>query len=339
MANSKKNTRIRDQSRKWLLTINNPDKHGFGHEKIKETLEMIENIDFWCMCDEIGGVTACYHTHLFIYRKKSPIKFDFMKRLFPTAHFDYPLGTSEDNRNYIRKEGKYEKSEKALTNLKDTFEEFGACPREEQGKRNDLNSLYGMIKDGLTDYEILEDNAEHMIRLDTISRVRETLRYEEFANCTRELHVEYWHGQPGSGKTFGVLNRYGYKNVYIVDDYKHPWDGYKGQDVVLFDEFKSGNYEITQLLRWLDVYPVSLPCRYNNKQACYTKVFFTSNYTFDEQYGSLKRNDYATFNALLRRFHCFRVFSKDGNIKDYKNLEEMKERFIEVDENYKLPWE
>lgn len=329
MAKEQKDT----QSRKWLLTFNNPAEHGTDHEAIKATLSGLKSLQYWCMCDEVGGKEQTYHTHLYLYRK-SPFKFSVVKELFPTAHIDPAKGTSQECRDYIRKEGKHENTEKATTNLKDTFEEYGELPQERQGQRNDLSVLYDMIKDGKTDYEILEENAEYMTRLDTVSRVRETIRYEQFSNCTRDLQVEYWHGKAGTGKTSGVLNKYGFKNVYVVDDCKHPWDGYKGQDVVLFDEFKSGDYDLTQLLRWLDIYPVSLPCRYNNKQACYTKVFFTSNYSFDEQYGILKRNDDATFNALLRRFHCFKVFGSDGNILDYKTYDEYKQRWQSANDTH-----
>ena len=332
--------KIKNRSRKWLFTINNPETHGYSHESIKNFLGMIENLDYWCICDEIGGKTSCYHTHVFIFRKKSGIEFSYMKKLFPTAHFDYPLGTAEENRNYIRKEGKYENSEKALTNLKDTFEEFGECPHEEQGKRNDLNGLYGMIKDGLTDYEILEENPSYMTKLDTVGRVRELLRYEEFRNKRRtEMQVEYWTGASGAGKTKKIMDTYGDSNVYRVTDYKHPWDTYRGQDIVVFEEFYGERFELPDMLNWLDIYPIDLPCRYNNKTACFTKVFLTSNKPLEEQYTSWQRNESESWKAFLRRIHCIKVFDENGHIKEYKTLEEFKQRFIEVDENTKLPWD
>ncbi len=334
--NKKKETKnekkVRNQSRKWLLRISNPDKYGLGHEEIKRILSGIENLDYWCMCDEIGGQTAGYHTHLFFYRKKSALKFDYVKSLFHSAHFDYPFGTAEQCRNYIRKEGEYLNSEKALTNLKDTFEEFGECPKEEQGKRNDLNNLYGLIKDGMNDFDILEENPQYMTRLDTIGRVREVIRYEQFSNCLRDVHVEYWYGKAGAGKTSSLYNRYGFSAVYTVDDYRHPWDGYKGQDVVFFDEFLSVNYDVALLLRWLDIYPVQLPCRYNNKQACYTKVFFASNHSFEEQFSFLLRSDPETFAALFRRFHCFKVFGDNGSLQEYDSYESYSARWQHIDD-------
>lgn len=308
------------RSRKWVIEINRPIEKGFTHEVIKDRLAQIKNLEYWCMCDEIGLKNKKYHTHIYLYRSTA-IRWSKIEKLFKGGHWVIARGSSQQNRDYIRKEGKYLNTDKAETNLKDTFEEFGVMPNEQQGRRNDLHNLYSFIKDGMTDYEILEEDANYMTKLDTISRVRETLRYEEFSNRTREVTVEYWYGKTGTGKTSTILYRYGFNNVYVVDDFRHPWDGYKGQDVVLFDEFNASCYDISQLLRWLDRYPVQLPCRYNNKQACYTKVYFTSNRSFEEQYKFLRLENLDIFNALLRRFTCFKVFGENGNLEEYADYD------------------
>lgn len=302
--------------RKWLVTINNPLDKGYTHERLREILQGIRGIEYWCFCDEVGGKTHTFHTHVYLFRDTA-IRFSRMRNLFPGADLRMCKGTSQENRDYIRKEGKYRDSEKSETNLKDSFEEFGDVPQERQGQRTDLNALYDMIKDGLSDFEILEDNPSYMTKLDSIERVRETIRYQQFSNRKREVRVEYWYGKPGVGKTWGVLGTHGFQNVYIVDDFRHPWDCYKGQDVVLFDEFDAECFDLNLILRWLDVYPVSLPCRYNNKQACYTKVFFTSNKRFEDQYSFIRRNDKDLFDALVRRFHCFKVFDGVGHVVEY----------------------
>ena len=314
------------QNRKWLLTINNPDTHGFTHEHIKEILSGIKGDLYWCMCDEIGGKEKTYHTHLFIYRP-SPFKFEQIKKMFPPAHIDSCFGTNQENRAYIRKEGKYKDSEKELTNLKDTFEESGSCPIEEQGKRNDLHALYSMIKDGLSDFEILESNPEYIDRLDKITKVREVLRYESQRGKRRlNLEVEYWQGVSGSGKTRTIMDQYGDENVYRVTDYRHPWDMYRGQDIVVFEEFYSENFLLPDMLNWLDVYFVELPCRYNNKVACFNKVYLTSNRPLELQYGMVQRFDKESWKAFLRRISCVKVFDKDGHIKEYKSLEDLNGR-------------
>jgi hypothetical protein len=314
------------QSRKWQITINNPIEHGWTHDKIKLAFSEIKDLGYWCMCDEVGLKEHTHHTHVFIYRKNT-MRFSKIKKTFPEAHIESAKGTCIENRDYIRKEGKYETSNKTETNLRDTFEEFGECPKEEQGKRTDLETLYDFIKDGYSDFQILEENPNYMKRLNDIQRVREVMRYEQFKHVTRELHVEYWSGKGGVGKTSGVFKQYGYENVYRVTDFMHPWDGYRGQDVVLFDDFISSNYEISKLLIWLDIYPLELPCRYNNKTACYTKVIFTSNFSLDSQYTWIQRDNKQLWEALLRRIHCVKVFDENGHITDYKNMDDYIKRY------------
>lgn len=321
------------QSRKWLLTFNNPEKYDFGHDNIKAVLSKIKNITYWCMCDEVGK-EGTYHTHLFIYRE-GQMRFSMIKKKFPNAHIDYCRGTTQDNRDYVRKEGKHKDTDKAETNLPNTFEEFGECPIEEQGKRNDLNELYSLIKDGLSDYDILELNPKYMMQFNKIDRCRQVLREEQFKNKFRELTVEYWYGQTGQGKTRTVMERYGYENVYRVTNYKYPFDGYKGQDVIVFEEFFS-SIRIQEMLTYLDGYPLELPSRYHNKIACYTKVFILSNVAFDEQYREIFREHPETFRAFQRRISCIKYFGKDG-LKDYKNMDDYtfsSDRFVTV-EDYK----
>lgn len=316
-------TKKDSQSRKWMITINNPVEKGFDHERIKTELQGIKSLVYWCMCDEIGGKTSTHHTHIVLFRSGA-LRFSTLQKIFPPgSQIDNLKGTVQQARDYVRKEGKYKDTEKEETNLKDTFEEYGECPEEHQGQRTDLHVLYEMIKDGNSNYEILEHNPAYMNKLDTIDKVREMLRYEEFSHTRRlDLHVEYWFGAPGQGKTRGVLDRYGDGNVYVISDYRNPWDGYRGQDVVLFDDFDSSMYSINELLRWLDVYPIELRCRYNNKVACYTKVFFTSNTAFDMQYRYIQKEQPMTWEAYCRRFHCIKEFTKDGKLLQYQSIDE-----------------
>lgn len=331
------------QSRKWLLTINNPSEHDLTHDFIKLCLADDKRIEYWCMCDETGGKENTYHTHLYIY-SHSPIRFSKIKKMFPIAHIDKAQGTSAQNRDYVGKlapehhrqpDGSYsyQKDGKLHEGINhgDTFEEFGECPVEQPGKRTDLNVLYNLIKDGSSNFEILEHNPAYMNRLETIEKVRETLRYEEFKSKRRtKLYVEYWYGDPGTGKTSGVLNQYGDANVYMVTDYKHPWDGYKGQDIVLFDDFDSRRIVTNDLLKWLDVYPLELPARFSNKIACYTKVYITSNKSPDELWDEDYRWNRKEYDALMRRIHKIIRFYKDG--KSEVTYEKIQDGFMKVSE-------
>lgn len=297
------------QSRKWLLTINNPLEHDITHEVIRVTMQKFKSVTYWCMSDEVGLEEKTPHTHLFMY-SPSGIRFSTVKNKFPTAHIDYCKGTAQENRDYVFKQGKWSDSDKEDTNLKDTHEEYGEMPVERQGARNDLTDLYDMIKNGCSTVEILEDNPQYIDRIDKIEKVRQALLEDKYKDTWRTLDVTYIWGVTGTGKTRSVMDKYGYSNVYRVTDYDHPFDAYKGQDVLVFEEFRS-SLRIDDMLKYLDGYPVEFPARYVNKQACFTKVYIISNIDLKAQYPNVQKTESRSWDAFIRRIHSVQVF--DGN--------------------------
>lgn len=323
----------RTRSRKWLLTINNPAEHGYSHDYIKSALASFKAVKYWCMCDEVGGKNNVYHTHLFIMGNNG-ILFSTVKKKFPKAHIDYCRGLAQENRDYVCKEGKYKGTSKEETNIKDTFEEMGDCPVERPGQRSDLVDLYDMIKSGMDNYDILENDPTYMMQLDKIDRCRQIVKEKEFRSKFRELQVEYWSGRTGTGKTKTIMERYGYDEVFRVTSYRYPFDNYRGQDVIIFEEFFD-SLSIQEMLTLLDGYPLDLPCRYNNKTACYTKVYILSNVDLTDQYRDVQIRSVETWNAFLRRIHAVKIFDDHG-IKDYKSPDEYICRFKSCSSS---PWD
>ena len=275
-----------------------------GHERIIDILDNME-LEYWCLCDEIGE-NETYHTHVFIYGKNA-IRFSTVKNKFPPAHIDFAKGTSQENKDYIRKEGKWLKDKKKETNLIETFKERGDCPIERPGRRTDLEDLYDMINQGMTDKEIMDEEPRHMMCLDKIERTRQTVIEAKYRDKFRELYVEYHWGETGTGKTRGVMEKYGYGRVYRITDYSHPWDSYRQQDIIVFEEFHS-NLKIRDMLNYLDGYPLELPCRYVNKIACYTEVIIISNMHLTEQYKQIQEEHPLVWEAFCRRIHEVKRF-------------------------------
>lgn len=286
------------RSRKWQVTLNNPEAKGFTHEKIKEQLAAFKNMVYWCMSDEIGE-NGTYHTHLYLHCSGA-VRFSTLKKRFEGAHFEMANGTAQQNRDYCFKEGKWLDSKKSDTNLRETHEEYGNVPVERQGARNDLADLYDMIKSGMTNFEILEENTDYLFDIEKIEKARQTVKEAMYKDTFRELEVTYIFGETGTGKTRGVMEKYGYSNVFRVTDYTHPFDGYKGQDVIIFEEFRS-SLQIGEMLNYLDGYPLELPARYGNKAACFTKVFMITNISLHEQYRKVQHEQPETWKALIRR--------------------------------------
>jgi hypothetical protein len=116
------------------------------------------------------------------------------------------------------------------------------------------------------------------------------------------------------------MDGHGYSNVYAVNNYKHPFDGYFGEYVMLFDEFNS-QFRIQDMNNYLDGYPIALPARYSNKQACYERVYIVSNLDLRLQYKSEQNNQPEVWAAFIRRIHKVIHFQKDGARKEYNTQE------------------
>lgn len=286
--------------RKYQLTINNPLTHGFAHDGIKQILESFPGLDYWCMCDEVGK-EGTPHTHVYLLFRNA-VMFTTLQKRFYGAHIEAANGSNQENRDYIRKEGKWLEDEKSETNLIGTFEESGELPPDKSSGLKESAAIYQMVKDGASDFDILEAFPNSMNRLDKVERARQTLQAEQWKNQFRPLNVTYIYGETGVGKTRGIMERYGYENVYRITNYVHPFDTYKGQSVIIFEEFRS-SFPISDMLVYLDGYPTMLPCRYADKQACYLTVYIITNIPLEQQYPQVQLTNPETWAAFKRRIH------------------------------------
>lgn len=285
-------------SRKYQLTLNNPIEHDFTHERIKAILNSFTGIVYWCLCDEIG-TEGTPHTHIYTVFANA-VMFQTILQKFYGAHIEMAQGSHKQNRDYVRKEGKWAESDKKETNLPETFEESGDLPEDREENKKQSEAIYSMVKDGASNFEIMEQFPNAMNRLDKIDRARQELLSERYRKHFRNIDVTYIYGSTGIGKTRGVMEQYGYENIYRVTNYEHPFDTYGSQDVVIFEEFRSSR-QISEMLVWLEGYPINLPCRYADKVACFTKVFLITNIPLEQQYTGIQMEQPETWNAFKRR--------------------------------------
>lgn len=333
------------QARAYMMTCNNPEDKGYTHEIFSEKLEKIPNIDYYCFCDEIGKETKTYHTHIYFHAKQG-IRHSTLRNLFPQTDIQVTKGTPQQCRDYIRKEGAYLESEKKETNLIETFKEWGTIPVSKQGKRTDLELLYEMVKDGCTDSEIIEALGTTAIcHIDKIKKLRYTYLTDLFKSTRRtDLKVHYICGKTGTGKTRGVLDKYGDDKVYRITDYMHPFEGYQNQPVIIFDEYRS-NLTLQSMLNFLDIYPVDLPARYSNRVACYTTVIVISNWNFEQQYTELQKDpeQKSSYEAWVRRFNgTVRVYTAPNTYTEYATMQDYLKRnegFRRIPDNMKTPFD
>ena len=296
------------QSRKWLLTINNPMDHGMTHDEIIDRAQKF-NPDYVCMADEIGE-SGTYHTHLFLY-SFSPMRFGTVKKRFPTAHIDRANGTVQDNRAYIRKEGKWADTDKSETRVEGTFKEFGELPDEASEKSPKYAKLLQCVKEGMSNKEILAIDPSFAFHLEHIDKLRQDIRFEKYLTENRFIKVHYLWGESGTGKTRSIYEKHLPEDVYRITDYSGQsgsrFDDYHGEPVIVFEDFHS-QVPISAMLNFLDIYPLRLPARYRDRVACFDTVYITSNIPLEDQYRDIQKHEMETWHAFLRRIHTVTEF-------------------------------
>lgn len=183
-------------------------------------------------------------------------RFNKIKELLPRAHIEKRRGTAKQAAQYCKKEGK--------------FREFGEISR--QGARSDVLELYEMVKEGKSDYELQEYNAQAYCRYyKGVDRFRfNTCRQD---NKYSPVEVLVWWGPAGVGKT-----RRAYElapDLYRVVD-PQWWDGYQGQDTILLDDFYGG-IKYSYFLQITDGYKFQLPIKGGYTWKQWSRVIITSN--------------------------------------------------------------
>ena len=283
---------------------------------------------------EKGKQEETEHDHLFklfenyVWRTK-------IQKVFPHCHIQFCDAEPQYIDDYVEKKGKQKDTEKEETKIEGYQFSYGDLPkkkkREGQGKRTDLDKLKSLILDGKSNAEIYNINADYMKYCNSIDRVRNDLLTDKYKKTWRDLEVHYIFGKSGTGKTRYVMEKYGYENVYRITDYEHPWDGYNNQKVVVFEEFRS-SLKIQDMLNYLDGYPLSLPSRYANRQACFVIVYIITNIGIEEQFASVQENHLETYQAFLRRIHDIREYTNNG-IVEYKQGKDENDEYNYFDEN------
>ena len=329
------------QRNSFLITINNPKNYGCTHDFIKEELiGHFSTLKYFCMADEIGE-KGTYHTHIYVCFN-SRVRFKTLKKHFPEAHIDVAHGSAESNFEYVSKTGRWEDTEKAETKVEGTFEQWGTFPIQ-KGKDVDMQELYEMVKNGYTNAEILAINNDYILQIDKLDKLRTLLLTEKYKNTRRlDLTVTYIYGATGTGKTRGILDKHGDANVYRVTDYEHPFDSYNCQPVIAFDEYRS-QIRISDMLNYLDIYPIELAARYSNKYACFDTVYIISNWSLEQQYEYVQQENKESWLAFLRRIHKVVVYHKDKTFTEYASVEEYLNRNdgfrpLTLEEQMELPF-
>lgn len=196
----------------------------------------------------------------------------------------------------------------------DILVQWGEKPDEPKttNTHSDWDAIHSMVNEGMPLYQILNE-MPHMTRyISAIARLEAEIQCRTMLDFRVGMNVVYLNGPAGVGKSRQIDAKHGEENVYRITNKKNPWDGYRGQPVVVFEEYRSG-YGIETMLNWLDGYRLMLPCRYADRPARFTTVYLITNIELHEQFKNTQMDYHETWCAFLRRITKVVSFVEEGD--------------------------
>jgi len=199
------------------------------------------------------------------------------------CHVEMCKGNIDQNEDYCSKESQL------IT--------YGIKPS--QGKRTDINAIKNQILDGkkVDDITIENPTIYHQYGR-TLNQIEDIALRKKYRSWMTE---GYWyHGATGTGKSHKVFEGFSPETHYVYPNDNGWWDGYKGQETVIINEFRGG-IQYSELLDLVDKWPKTVKRRGREPVPFLAKkLYITSSMSPVECYSGLAESD--PLNQLYRRF-------------------------------------
>lgn len=223
------------------------------------------------------------------------------------AHVEQRQGTCQEAADYCKAAQWKDKDKGQVPGTTEEFGEFDPKDSQGQGKRNDLDEIKTKLDAGFDPDDLMEDDDHFRAFARNDKFLRQYASHVKRRKRFSPPHIVVLFGPTGTNKTRrfydSITNDKGeYGPHWKWHPGMTPWfDGYHGQQDVLFDEFRSGGLSYGLLLEVTDGYPVKLPVKGGFINWAPTHITFTSPVHPREWYPNLAAND--KLDQLLRRIN------------------------------------
>lgn len=286
------------QSKYWCFTLNN-----FTSTEVL-TLRALGRSDEtnYLVFGRETGASGTRHLQGYV-EFKSKRRFNRVKTLIsPRVHLESRRGTGAQAAEYCQKDGDYE--------------EYGSLGVTQQGRRTDLESVKAILDAGGSIGDIAQSHFSQYLQYR-----RGLEEYVELKNppSTRpDLKVYVLWGSTGVGKS--RLAHHLFTGLGHVYDPSLRWfDGYRGEETVLLDDFRGDGIPGHFLLRVLDIYPLRVPVKGSFITWNPSRIIITSNEEPPWQF--IRERD-----PLMRRIHGVFKIESPIDFSDQSVLDGWSER-------------
>lgn len=276
----------------WCFTQNN--------FVVRPVLEDFPGASYLVYQEELAPQTGTPHLQGYVRfetRRTFSVVRDYFKA--PRPHLECARGTPNENRLYCTK---------AETRRPGTEPyEFGQCPEQRPGARNDILALTAAVKSGKTFKELTDDPvmvpviARHMTyytRL-ALDSAKPVLR--------PDLKVTFCVGPAGSGKSTcaGVFEE---GDTYVYDrSLGGFWDGYVAQKKVVFDEMTGATLKPTEFNRICDKGSYIVNIKGSSAYLAATDIRVCSNFMPEQWWHSVNWNREAFYRRVTEAHYHAKV--------------------------------
>jgi len=238
----------RQRLRRLCFTLNNPTDQEY-HWLTNTWTAWPKRNPTWMIIGKEVGETGTSHLQG-ACTLSSAVDFSVIKTWpgFRRAHLEPMRGTPLDSKVYCSKQDL------------EPFE-FGTLPTP--GKRSDLEAAVTAIKEGLSLREMTEEHATVVVKYFKGLTVLRSLRAGPRDPDSLPPTVYWLHGKTGVGKTKRAWELgcavSSPSEVWFAPAGTQWFDGYDGQKVAIFDDFRAKGTKFEFLLRLTDRYPLQVP--------------------------------------------------------------------------------
>ncbi|AUM61930.1 Rep [uncultured virus] len=249
---------VLSKSRGWCFTVNTYDD---SYERWLKTIDC----QYLIYGREVAPTTGREHLQGYVHFGQPKTRLSVSK-LLPRAHLERRMGSIQQAVDYCKKDGDYfQKGEIRIESNTNSEKEMQWKEIIKFAREGEMEKMMDMYPRQYIQYY----------------KTLMSIRAYNSKPLDGDLQHEWWYGPTGTGKSKSVWEKY-------PDHYAKPlnkwWDGYRGQDVVVIEEWEPKNECTASKLKiWADRYPFPAEIKGGTiERVRPQKIIVTSNYTIKE---------------------------------------------------------
>lgn len=294
------------RSRNWCFTLNNYT----DADRARIEFSLATFADYVCYQPERGAEGTPHLQGLAVFG--NPRAMAGVKRLLnERVHLEVMRGTFAQAHAYCCKDDTRD------AGAGFGFTEHGTKPDlPGQGARSDLDSIGRRLREGASLTEIAEAHPSDFIRYHggiraMQSAVQSRPRVRGPDGLFVAPRVLWWYGSSGRGKSETVWQEIGDQPYFVKAPGTRWFDGYRGQSIAVFDDYRGDWFSYGYLLRLLDRYPMDVEVKGSTIPWCPTTIYITCPRRPEQLYAGIVAKDDGSIIQLTRRITEVRLFGDE----------------------------